>query len=694
MANVSGLTLVNGSETLPIATSATNFVFASKVPQGGSYSVSIGSQPTGATCTASSAVGTVNLADIQSIRVNCAPVQRSGPSTVSNFAGDDGQTYVDGASAAARFFSPVSVVMDSAGNMYVSDAYAVRKVTPAGVVSTFAGSDQSGFVDGAGASARFGGVGALAVDGSDNVYVADGSAIRKISPAGNVTTLAGNRTQGYFDGAGAAARFVFPSGLAVDGAGNVYVADTSTHAIRKISPAGMVSTLTGGGPHGFADGAAGAARFDSPAGLTLDGAGNVYVADTYNHAVRKITPEGVVSTIAGDPSAPGLLDGVGAGARFNLPNAIAIDRIGNLYVSDMYNSAVRKITPDAKVSTVAGGTFGYANGSGAAARFAYPTGIIVDGAGNIRLADGYGNRAIRAISPAGVVTIIAGQGPSRGLIDGAGSAARFVSPVGIAMGGAGNLYIADYSSVVRKVTFAGDVSILAGSAPSFGNVDATGNAARFTSLGRLAADSAGNVYAIDNGSLRKISPTGVVTPLTQVANPQGIAVDGVGTLYVTTNHSVVTLSPSGVLALLAGSDSAGMVNDMGAAARFKNPKGLALDSAGNVYVADGGNRSIRKISPQGLVSTVATSDAFGPDGPTDVAIDGAGVIYTTGGGDSRCNIRIASTISKVSTDGVVTRLAGNVNFFGPSGVVVDGAGNVYVTASCAATIRKITPGLN
>ena len=703
LANVSGLTLVNGSETLPIAANTTNFVFASKVPQGGSYGISVGSQPTGATCTANSAIGAVNLTDIQSIKVNCAPVQHSGPSTVSTFAGDDGQTYVDGVGAAARFFNPASIVMDSAGNMYVADVYAVRKVTPSGVVSTFAGGVQPGFVDGAGTSARFE-TGALAIDGSDNIYVADhgNSAIRKISPSGNVTTLAGNGTQGYADGAGAAARFTFPAGLAVDGVGNVYVADNGNNAIRKITPAGVVSTLAGGGPHGFADGVGAAARFNAPTGLALDSAGNVYIADTYNYAVRKITPLGVASTFAGDPSAAGFLDGVGASARFNLPNAIAVDGLGNMYVSDMYNSAVRKITPDARVSTLAGGSLGYANGSGAVARFGYPEGIIVDAAGNVRVADGYGNRAIRAISPAGVVTTIAGQGPVRGQLDGAGTTARFVFPVGIALGGSGNLYIADQGgNAVRKIAFNGEVSTLAGGGPT-GNVDATGAAAQFTSLSRIAADNAGNVYVIDKASLRKISPAGVVTTLQQIANPRGIAVDGVGTLYVTISNSVVTLSPSGVLTLLAGGDSAGMVDGMGAAARFSVPQGVALDAAGNVYVVDGGNHAIRKISPQGLVSTTAVSSLFDFNGPTDVAVDGAGVIYATGS-DGRCNSKVSTLVSKVTSDGVVTIIAGpnasghvdgpgpTAQFFGPMGIVVDGAGNAYVTDACNAAIRKIAP---
>ncbi len=705
LGNSNGLTLINGSETLPVGAGAMSFTFTNKVLQNATFSVSIGSQPSGATCTVSNASGTVALADIQSIKVGCAPVQRNGPYTVSTFAGDDGQTYVDGVGASARFGTTTSVAMDSTGNMYVADIYTIRKVSPSGVVTTLAGNGERGFVNGAGASAKFAGSLALAIDGSDNLYVADwaNNAIRKISPTGVVTTLAGNGPQGFVDGAGTAARFANPSGVAVDGAGNVYVADSWNDAIRKITPGGVVSTLAGG-THGYADGTGGAAHFSSPTGLAVDGVGNVYVADRSNYVVRKITPLGVVTTVAGKPGTAGYLDGAGSIAKFDQPNAVAVDGLGNLYVSDLNNNAVRLVASDATVTTLAGGTIGYADGTGVAARFTNPTSPIVNAAGSILVADSR-NRAIRAVSSTGVVTTIAGQGPVSALVDAVGTSARFGFPAGVAIDGAGNLYVADQNGyAIRKITPSGVTTTLAGGVRA-GNVDATAAAAQFTSPSRIAADSAGNVYVTDDGAIRKISPTGETTTLQQVANAQGVAVDGNGTIYITTKNSVLTMSTAGVVTVLAGNDSAGSVDGVGAAARFNAPRGVALDSAGNVYVADSRNYAIRKISPQGQVTTLVANGPFGVSGPVDVAVDGAGIVYAIGdayfwaGGET--SPVGAGSVSKVTNDGVVTVIAGGstsgradgpgstARFYGPLGVAVDGAGNVYVTDSRNAAIRKI-----
>ncbi len=265
---------------------------------------------------------------------------------VTTLAGQATAGSTDATGIAAKFNNPYGVAVDTAGNIYVADKYnnRVRKITPAGVVTTLAGSGAAGSTDGTGIAAQFNNPFAVAVDAAGNVYVADtnNNRIRKITPAGVVTTLAGS-TAGYNDATGAAAQFNSPfNGVAVDATGNVYVADTNNNRIRKITPAGVVSTLAGSGVAGSTDGTGAGAQFYNPQGVAVDATGNVYVADTNNNRIRKITPVGVVSTLAG--SILGYVDSTLAGARFTYASGVAVDSAGNLYVADSGNNRIRKIT--------------------------------------------------------------------------------------------------------------------------------------------------------------------------------------------------------------------------------------------------------------------------------------------------------------------------------------------------------------
>jgi hypothetical protein len=316
-----------------------------------------------------------------------------------------------------------------------------------GVVTTLAGSTK-GYADGTGAAAKFGSPMDVAVDAAGNVYVADfnNNRIRKVSPGGVVTTLAGS-TQGYADGTGAAAKFFNPKGVAVDVAGNVYVADANNNRIRKVSPAGVVTTLAGAGK-GFADGTGVAAQFSYPTGLAVDVAGNVYVADANNNRIRKVSPAGVVTTLAG--SIQGYADGTGATAKFFNPHRVALDAAENVYVADEKNHRIRKVNPDGAVTTLAGSTQGYGDGTGATAKFSSPMSVAVDGAGNVYVTD-FNNNRIRKVSPTGVVTTVAGAA-IKGDADGTGAAAKFSNPKGVAVDVAGNVYVADLANNrIRKI---------------------------------------------------------------------------------------------------------------------------------------------------------------------------------------------------------------------------------------------------
>ncbi|MEO5881893.1 MAG: SMP-30/gluconolactonase/LRE family protein [Caldimonas sp.] len=316
------------------------------------------------------------------------------------------------------------------------------------------------------------------------------------------------------------AMFTTPEDVAVDAAGNFYIADTGNHRINKITSTGVFSTLAGSaGNAGTADGTGSAARFNVPRGLAVDSAGNVYVADTFNETIRKITPAGVVSTLAGLAGIGGSVDGTGSAARFSAPYSVAVDAAGTLYVADTSNQTIRRITPAGVVTTLAGlaGSAGFVDGTGNAARFTNPRGVAVDTAGNIYVADS-GTQTIRRITPAGTVSTLAGLAPVVGSADGTGSAARFADPRGIAVDAADNVYIGDTGNrTVRKITPAGVVTTLAGLANNAGNVDGTGSAARFASPRGTAVDAAGNVYVADfnNESIRKITPAGVVTTFAQ-----------------------------------------------------------------------------------------------------------------------------------------------------------------------------------
>jgi sugar lactone lactonase YvrE len=319
--------------------------------------------------------------------------------TVSTLAGSGTVGYADGQGSSASFKWIGGVAVDRSGNVYVADTlnHRIRKVTANGAVSTLAGSGMEAYADGQGTSASFYRPKGVAVDVSGNVYVADAAntRIRKITASGNVTTLAGG-SYGYADGQGTSAGFNWPVGVAVDRSGNVYVADSLGHRIRKITQSGNVATLAGSGSVGDADGQGSSASFNNPGGVAVDGDGTVYVADSDNNRVRKIAPNGMVATLAGSGTA-GYADGQGGSASFNRPLGVAVDGSGNVYVADANNNRIRKITANGTVSTLAGGDSGYADGAGSSAKFYYPIGIAVDENGNLYVAD-YGDSRIRKIT--------------------------------------------------------------------------------------------------------------------------------------------------------------------------------------------------------------------------------------------------------------------------------------------------------
>jgi len=339
-----------------------------------------------------------------------------------------------------------------------------------------------------------------------NISTVDFTSAASATGSLTVTTFAGAYLQaGSSDGTGSAARFNLPYGMAADSNGNIYVADTDNNIIRKITPEGVVTTLAGGGSNSNADGTGSVARFKEPCGVAVDSSGTVYVADTGNCTIRKITPSGVVTTLAGKDGESFFVDATGTEARFVCPWGIAVDSSGNVYVSDA--NTIRKITPDSVVTTLAGtaGGYGSFDGTGSAAQFSTLEGLAVDGNGNIYAADSL-NDTVRKITPDGVVTTLAGTAGSSGSSDGTGSAARFNLPMGVAVDGNGNVYVADcINFTIRKITPEGVVTTLAGQTGNLGHADGTGSTALFHAPAAITVDSSGNVYVSDGYSIRKIT---------------------------------------------------------------------------------------------------------------------------------------------------------------------------------------------
>lgn len=627
--------------------------------------------------------------------------KRTAGGALSLYTGQTGFklfTSTDGPLAQASFWDPSGMIFDPAGNLYVADPFnqIVRQITPQGLVSTYAGTPPAyrhpggagvdgrkafpGSADGPALSAQFSFPTALGADAAGNLYVADteNRLVRKVTTDGQVTTLAGKaREDGSADGIGDAARFSRIRGVAADVAGNVYVADSSNGTIRKITPDGTVTTLAGrAGDRRSVDGAGAAARFVAPKALFFDRTRNrLLVGDGVSPetlldragTMRQVTLDGVVTTIAGLAGAHGTADGQGEAARFRKPADVAVDAGGNVFVADDLNHAIRRIAPDGTVTTLAGnpGVAGHADGPGNVATFNRPTGLALDAAGNLIVAD-HDNHLIRKVAPDGTVSTIAGQAGIAGALDGNGTAATFHNPVSVAVDATGNIYVGDGDyfpsggdparqfATIRKITPAGTVSTLAGSPvivpaeQARFDPDGTGAGARFGDPTGLTVAPDGNLYVADfsAGRIRKVTPQGVVTslPLTTANGaevtlraPIGIVADQAGNLFVTHDTynrpaprevSILRITPAGVTTVVAGTNGVVGSNDgVGLAAQFHHPSGIDIDGSGALYVADTENHAIRKgvIGAAPAITTQPQSQTVASGGGVQFSVAATGV---------------------------------------------------------------------
>jgi uncharacterized protein (TIGR03437 family) len=632
----------------------------------------------------------------------------------------EGYSGDNGPATGAQLSNPTGVAVDPAGNLYIADTdnNRIRKVSN-GVITTVAGNGAYGFSgdNGPATSAQLYYPNAVAVDAAGNLYVADwgNSRVRKVAN-GVITTVAGNGRESYGgdNGPAASAQLYTPAGVAVDSAGNLYIADWGNSRVRKVAN-GVITTVAGGGSSLGDNGTATSAQLRFPSGVAVDLAGNLYIADTGNYRVREVS-NGVITTVAGNGTAGSSGDnGPATSAQFE-PDGVAVDSSGNFYIVDADNGRIRRVS-NGVIATVAGnGASSYSgdNGPATSAQFDTPTGVAVDSAGNLYIADMNNNR-IRKIS-SGMVATIAGSGStgrnSGGFSgdNGPATSALLRRPTGVAVDAAGNLYIADRDNGCIRGVSNGVITTVVGASDLSAGV---------------AVDAAGNLYIADtwNHRVRKVS-NGVITtvagggsslgdngPATsaQLNFPTGVAVDPAGNLYIADWTRIRKVS-NGVITTVAGGGSS--LGDNGPATSAQlglsvlcyntSPYcggGLAVDAAGNLYIADSENNRIRKVS-NGLITTVAGNGMPGYSGdngpatsaqlnePTGVAMDSAGNLYIADTGNDLVRVLIPSAQAPSVSIAAVTNAASNLpGAISPGEIVA-----LYGTGIGPAQLVKAAPG--
>ena len=550
---------------------------------------------------------------------------------------------------------PFGVTMDSAGNLYVAEYQGrrVRKVTPDGIITTIAGNG-SPVVSGDGGAATEAGLGqlpaALAIDPAGNLYIAvSGSGVvRKVAPNGIITTVAGSGRGGPLGDGGPAtqANLINPIGLALDRQGNLYIADPVAFRVRRVTPEGTISTFAGGGIF-VGDDRPATSAFVVPTGLAFDAEGNLLIADFSNNRIRKVSTAGIITTIGGTGQAGFLGDrGLALGATFNQPFAVATDGGGGVIICDRGNSRVRRISAGGTVTTIAGnGQYRLArDGAALDAQFRVLEGLALDSAGNLIVSERGGHR-LRRIGRDGTIRVLAGNGTPGFSGDGGPALNALVNtPFGVAVDRQDNVYFADQLTLrVRKIDTRGTISTVAGNGlPGFGVATGDGGPAVQASLSvpsGIAVDADGNLYIAETSGhrIRKVNPQGIISTFagngqqgfsgdgvpatsTSLNAPTGLATDSAGNVYIADpgNVRVRRVAPNGMISTFAGNGRPGPSDEGGPAinAQFLNPSRIAVDPDGNVYISDQDNARVRRVDRQGLIATIAGSgqSAFAGDG--------------------------------------------------------------------------------
>ncbi len=674
-------------------------------------------------------LGGVFMADIANQRVR--RVDPTGIITTAAGNGLQGFSGDNGAATNASLDLPQSVAVDAAGNLFIADTQnqRIRKVDTNGVITTVAGISLKGRTGdgGAATNATLGSPSGVAVDSTGNILVADtgNAVIRRVDAAGIINTIAGNGVPGYSGDGGQAtnASLNSPSGVCRDVFGNLFIADTGNAVVRKVEVNGIITTLAGNGSPGFSGegGAATNASLGSPSGVSVDGLGNVFIADRGNQCVDKVDPRGIITLVAGNGSNGFSGDGGPAtNAGLGYVSGVAAGPPGSFFIADAGNKRVRQVDAAGIITTIAGNGIGD-GGPATNASLLYPSAMATTPAGDLLIAD-LQDRRVRKVDTNGIITTVAGGG-TNSIGDGGGAVAVSLSgPSGLAIDGSGDLFIADTAGGrVRKVDTQGVISTVAGSGVEGYSGDgglATNAALNFPSS--VALDAAGNVTFLDlvNLRVRRVGGDGIVATVAgdgsvgysgdggaatnaSLDSPSSVAIRGAGGLLIAGGSeagSVRAVDANGIINRVAGDGAAGYSGDGGAAldASLGILRGMAVDATGNIFIADWGNGRIREVDYNGIITTVAGNGVGGYsgdgaaatnaslNGPTGVALDSSGDLYIADTGN-RLVRKVARaglpflTLNHVTTADsgayqvVVTGVAGSVTS-SVATVTVSGAG--------------------
>ena len=729
---------------------------------------------------------------------------------ITTVAGDGTQGFSgdNGPATSAELSNPCGVAVDAFGNLYISDQgnNRIREVNPSGIITTVAGNGTQGFSgdNGPATSAEMFDPIGLAVDAFGDLYIADylNNRIRMVSPGGIITTVAGDGTGGFSgdNGPATGAELYEPTGVAVDASGKLYIADWFNNRIRMVDLSGIITTVAGNGGYGYSgdNGPATSAELYAPFGVALDASGNLYISAQYNYRIREVNTLGIISTVAGDGTSAFSGDnGPATSAELVLSSGVAMDTSGNLYIADVANDRIRKVSevnpslngtitnfPTTAVGTSAavqnvliettatetitsisapvsqGGFQEFSVGAitGCAIGASSPSGTIcivpitftpaypgfrqiplqvVTSAGNVSFGlQGVATGPQVALTP-GIISTVAGDGGNGFYGDnGLATSAQLTTPVGVALDASGDLYIADVANYrIRMVSPSGIITTVAGNGVSgYSGDNGPATSAELADPYGLALDASGNLYIADHleNRIRMVSPSGIITTVAgngtygfsgdngvatsaELGEPVGVAVDASGDIYIADfeNNRIRKVSPSGIITTVAGDGTQGYSGDNGPAtsAELVVPTGVALDASGNLYIAEPYDSRVRKVSPSGIITTVAGNGTQGYSGdngpatsaefqgPSSVALDASGNLYITDQFNNRIRV--------VSPSGIITTAAGNgtsgfsddngpatgAELANPYSVALDASGNLYIADVGNYRIRKVNIGI-